>query len=397
MPIRRTLAALVFLALGLAAVRADEVRTLSNKTVAGTLVGVNDKELSVRTEGGAVVNTPLHEVLAVDLREVKGVPQGTKYSDVRLLDDTLLHCSKVAFKANQVEITLLSGQQVKLPLNSLVSVLHDAQDPTIRKEWDIVLAHQVKRDRIVILKNDELNPIEGTFGDVDPKAETIQFRLEGGIIRPIPLARLQGLVFYRTESPAKSPVCQVFDVQGNSLAAAAVVLKGKTFAITTVGGIEINYDAETIARFDYNMGKLTFLSDVTPAKVDDAKAKALGHFPTYRTNLNLSDTQIQLGDKVFSKGLSLWAPLELEYNLGGRYKEFKAFVGIDGQVGGGGKVRLTIERDGENVWSKDLAPGAVMPVAFPVQRANRLRFIVTSDEGLGFSAHVEIAEARVTQ
>ena len=60
-------------------------------------------------------------------------------------------------------------------------------------------------------------------------------------------------------------------------------------------------------------------------------------------------------------------------------------------------MRLTIERDGENVWSKEIAPGAVLPVVLPVTRANRLRLIASSDEAFGFSAHVEIGDVRVTQ
>jgi hypothetical protein len=93
----------------------------------------------------------------------------------------------------------------------------------------------------------------------------------------------------------------------------------------------------------------------------------------------------------------MWAPLEREYNLNGKYKEFKATVGVDGQVGGGAKVRLTFECDGEKSFATDVEPGAVVPVNFPVNRARRLRIIVTSEEGLGYSAHVEIADARVTQ
>src|SRR5262249_61940550 len=121
-------------------------------------------------------------------------------------------------------------------------------------------------------KNDELNAVEGTFGDIDPKGERIQFRLEDGMIREVPFERLQGMIWYRTEAPAKSPVCQLYDVQGNSLAAASVRLKADRHTVTTVGGVEIAYDAQTVARLDYNMGKLTYVSDLTPAKVDDARS-----------------------------------------------------------------------------------------------------------------------------
>src|SRR5436309_13576522 len=63
MPIRRTLSLLTLVCLGTALLRADEVRTLDNKTVTGTVVEVTDKEIAVKTEGGTVVKTPLNEVL----------------------------------------------------------------------------------------------------------------------------------------------------------------------------------------------------------------------------------------------------------------------------------------------------------------------------------------------
>src|SRR5262245_10565634 len=99
---------------------ADDLHTLGNKPVKGTVVGVSDKEITVRTEGGMTVATPIGQVLALDLRPVRGVDGGTKFSDVRLTDDTLLHCKAVSFPGNVVHLTLLSGQEIKLPLNSVV-------------------------------------------------------------------------------------------------------------------------------------------------------------------------------------------------------------------------------------------------------------------------------------
>src|SRR5947209_4079739 len=106
---RRTLPTLLLLLAVVAPLGADEVRTLGGKTVTGTLADVNDKEIALRTDKGTVT-LPLNEVLALDLREVKGVPGGTKFTDVRLLDDTSLLCSKVAFSKSDVLLTLLSGQ-----------------------------------------------------------------------------------------------------------------------------------------------------------------------------------------------------------------------------------------------------------------------------------------------
>jgi hypothetical protein len=399
MPICRTLSVLSCLFLGAALLRADEVRTLGNKTITGTVVEVNDKEVAVRTDTGMVVKTPLNEILALDLRQVKGVPAGTKYSDVRLLDESVLHCGKVAFRGKQAELTLLSGQQVKVPIDHLVWILHDAESEPVRKEWaEIIGQADVKRDRVVgrSKKTDELYAIEGTFGDVDPKGESIQFRLEGGVIRDVPLENLKGMIFYRTEGASKSPVCQVTDLQGNTLSAAAVKLQGHTFTITTVGGIDINYDQQHIARFDYNMGKLTYLSDLRPSKV--VEKSGVGLPIAFRKDSNLDGEPIILGDKSFPKGLSMHAYTELEYSLGGRYKEFKAFLGVDPRVGAESKALVTIACDGKQVFSEEVTTATPLrQVVVPVQKAKTLRITVSSSNILDLHDHVTLADAKVSQ
>jgi hypothetical protein len=401
MPIRRTLSILTLIGLGTALLRADEVRTLDNKTVTGTVVEVTDKEIAVKTEGGTVVKTPLNEVLALDLRQVKGVPPGTKYSDVRLFDNTLLHCNKVAFKGKQVELTLLSGQQVKVAIDHLASILHDAQDPQIQKGWATILGEESKRDRIVILgKDEDLNPIPGTFGEVGATGETIQFRLESsGATRTLRLdnEKLKGLIFFRTETPAKSPICEVQDVQGNTLSAAAVKLNGTRFTVTTVGGLEISYDQQQIARFDYNMGKLTYLSALTPVKV--VEKSGVGLPIAYRKDLNLDGDPIILGDKTFPKGLSMHAYTQLEYDLGGKYKEFKAFIGVDPRVGSESKAHVTIEADNQKLYSKDVTTATPLrqeSLLLP-KKASRLRITVSSSNILDLHDHVTLADAKVSQ
>jgi hypothetical protein len=397
MPIRRTLSLLTFFLLGAALLRADEVRTLGNKTISGTVIDVNDKEVAVRTDAGMVVKTPLNEVLALDLRPVKGVPAGTKYSDVRLLDETLLHCSKVGFRGKNAELTLLSGQQVKVPIDSVVWVRHDAGNETVRKEWEALVGQaDVKRDRVVGMKNDELFAIDGTFGDVDPKGASIQFRLESGVIRDVPFERMQGMIFYRTETTSKSPVCQVTDLQGNTLSAAAVKLKGHTFTVTTVSGLDITYDQQQIARFDYNLGKLTYLSDLRPSKV--VEKSGVGLPIAYRKDKNLDGEDILLGDKTFPKGLSMHAYTELEYNLGGKYKEFKAFLGVDPRVGAESKARVTIERDGKQIFSEEVTTATPLKqVVLPLEKAKTLRITVSSSNILDLHDHVTLADAKVSQ
>jgi len=404
MSARHTLCVLSLLLLGGApAARADKVTTLDNKTVSGTIVEVTDKVVAVKTESGKIVETPLAEVLALDLREAKS-PAGVTYSDVRLLDETLLHCSDITFKGADVYLKLLSKQEVKVPLAYVTSILHDAQEPELRKQWEELLAEPLKRDRLVIYKNGRLNPLRGTFGDVDPKGERIQFRTETGkTLNPVlRSAALKGMSFYRSETPAKEPVCLVYDVQGNSLAALKVRLKDKTFTVTTPGGIEINLDQANVARFDYNMGKLTYLSGIRPSKLT-SKAYVGGGLTLFCEDLSLDGkgAPIMLEGKIYPKGLSIHATTEVEYNLAGKYKQLKALVGVGDRLKVPTSARLVVRADGQEVYNQVIASTEpARAISLPVQKAQRLTIRVTTSDPDAFDdslAEITLADAKVTQ
>ncbi len=70
---------------------------------------------------------------------------------------------------------------------------------------------------------------------------------------------------------------------------------------------------ETVARLDFNIGKLTFLSDLEPAKV--VERSGIGLITHYRKDANLDGEPILL-EKQHAKGLSLHAHTELSYQLG---------------------------------------------------------------------------------
>jgi hypothetical protein len=190
----RTLVCGLALLLTCSSLLADELRTLGGKTVTGSITAISDKAIILKTETG-LVDLPLSQVLDVDLRGVKGIPLGTKYTDVRLLDDSILHCQSVDFKGNDAELTLTSEATARVPINFLVWMVQEAQNPSLRKKFDDLLGQKSKRDRIVVLRGTELNALEGTLGDIDAKGITIQFRRDGADAIGQPLDRLHGLIF----------------------------------------------------------------------------------------------------------------------------------------------------------------------------------------------------------
>lgn len=373
---------------------ADELRTLTGKNVTGVLASIDDTQVIVKSDAGPVV-TPLSQVLAVNIRPSRPIDPGTKYSDIRLIDDTILHCTKTAFLGQDVELTLLSGAVVKLPQSFIVSLVRDAQNSNLKDKFDALAGKRIKRDRIVIVRDGELNALEGSLGDVDAKGTTIKFKSEStGTVVDVPFERLHGLVFYRTEAPAESPLCKVYDTAGNSLMAVKLAHDGMKLTVKTTFGASIVLPQDAVARLDFNLGKLTFLSDMEPAKVLERSGIGLVH--RYRRDVNLDGEPILL-DKQYGKGLSMHAYTELEYNLAGKYKELKAILGVDPRTGSDSQPKVSIYCDGVEQFSETISGKKIRPLALSVKDVGTLKIVVSSRNAFDLYDHVTLAEARVSQ
>lgn len=391
---RRLAGSFVVFLLSATTLFADDVHVLGGMTITGKLQNISASEITMKTDKGSVT-TPLSRVLAVDLRPVKGPPPDAKYIDVRLLDDSLLHCRSAAFRGNDVELTLLSGARMKASVNFLTWMLKDADQASLRKKFEEILAQRSKRDRIVIERGGELNALEGTLGDIDARGATIQFRRDGAEPISVLFERLEGLIFYRTEVSAATPLCRVYDTDGTTLAATQLSAGAAgDFALTTSLKTKVLLKREAVARLDFNIGKLTYLSDLEPAKV--VERSGIGLVTHYRKDANLDGEPILL-DRQYAKGLALHAHTELSYNLAGKYKDFKARLGVDARTGADSHALVTIYCDGEKRFAQTVTVKTGADIALSVKDVNTLRIVVSSGNFLDLHDHATLADARVSQ
>src|SRR5262249_10890293 len=143
--------------------------------------------------------------------------------------------------------------------------------------------------------------------------------------------------------------------------------------------------------------KLAYLSDLEPIHVVDTSR--LVRFEGRRLDRNVDDGPIRLGGERYAKGLALFSRTELVYDIGGRYREFKAVVGIDDLVSGGDPQPLVkIEGDGRELFS-----GVIMrrdkpkALTLDIKGVRQLRIVVSSLGETDLGDHVDLADARVTK
>jgi hypothetical protein len=407
MPIGRSLLVLALFAAATPAADQPTLRTLDGKATPCEVVSLNTTQVVVKVDG-VEKTVPVDQVLQLDFPSPVRL-RDTKYIDVELNDGSLLHCAHVALRGKAAEVDLVTGQKLTIPLDAITYVLNEAHDPKSQRQWKEILAKKRNSDVLGVLRDGELVPFNGTFGDADADGTHIQFDLNSrGMPQALNLEKAQGIAFLRMPDPKAPPaVCKLSDTMTNLLMVSALSAGADTYTVTTPAGVKVEYPKALLVRLDYSKGKLTYLSDLDPAKVVYSSTEETPQ--PYRRDKNLDNqpltlrstgtTQLPWGKGSCPKGLALHAYTALEYDLGSDYREFSAWVGVDPTVGGSdGGTKVLVQGDGKELYS-----GTIMPrdepvhVTCNVKDVRRLRIVVSSADLLDLGRHVDLADAKVSK
>jgi hypothetical protein len=336
----------------------------------------------------------------------------------------VFRCSKFAIKGKDATLTLAAGPNFTVPISALTYYLNEANDQAMAKQFReyISRSKQQRTDYLMVKRGDTLNGLDGTVGDGDEKGENVEFTRQGQK-RSISLAKTQGLIFYREVDAQMAPaVCKLLDTGRNEIQVATVAKTDKGLTITTPAGAKIEFPRAIIARLDYSKGKLTYLSDMDPVEVVESCTEGPDSVQHYHRDKNLDNGPIRIGPTAYSKGIALHSHTELEYDLKGEYREFKAQLGVEDGIGGGeGPTLVKILGDGKELYSGKHAKGDrfdrpaeqakpatgsaskkddrlyALPVKLSVVNVQKLRIIVASGDMLDLSKHATLAEAQVSK
>jgi hypothetical protein len=408
---------------GLAADPPLSLRTLDGKTLSGELSNITAKEIVLKV-AGKDISTPLDAVLQIDFQAMPaGAPPKDAFTAVELTDGSLLRCSKFAIKSKEATLTLTAGQEFKIPLAAITYVLNEANNEALAKQFReyVVRAKKQRTDFLLVKRDDVLNGLDGTVGEGDEKGENVEFT-RSGAKRNIDLKKVHGIIFLREADPNMVPaVCKLLDMARNEIMAASVAKSKDGLTITTPAGAKIEYPNKLIARLDYSKGKLTFLSDMDPVELVETCTEGEDSVQHYHRDKNLDGGQLRIGPSTFGKGLALHSRTELEYDLKGEYREFKAFLGIEESIGGGeGPTIVKILGDGKELLSVELKKGQtlnpkvdtkgksglsrepkdnpwVRPITLSVVNVLKLRIVVASGDLLDLGKHATLGEALVSK
>src|SRR5262249_45419796 len=137
-------------------------------------------------------------------------------------------------------------------------------------------------------------------------------------------------------------VARIYDAFGNCFVVTKYQWGEAKCDITMQTGHTLSLAKSTILKIDLTPGKMVYLSDLEPTKVEETPI--LSELYRHRRDKNLEGGPISVGRKVYPKGLALHSKTVLEYDISG-YSSFRCVLGLDDAMAGSAHATVRIEGD----------------------------------------------------
>src|SRR5262249_4173181 len=125
-------------------------------------------------------------------------------------------------------------------------------------------------------------------------------------------------------------------------------LDTSSWTIETAWGQVMKLPAADIQGVRFRGGKMTYLSDLNPSKVEETPY--FGHRLPWRRNVNLTGDPLKIDGQTYERGLAVHSRCSLTYDLNGRFATFETLVGFDDAAKGKGRVDCRVFADGKELY-----------------------------------------------
>jgi hypothetical protein len=376
-----------------------QVQTLSGKSLSGSLVELTDEKLIVQSDAGPVT------LATSELMNVAPQPAAEPAAEkpgvwVELTDQSKLVGATFTAAKGAATVKLLSGETVEVPTRAIATVRFKDQDAALARQWAEILAADRSGDLIVIRKNDALDYLAGVVKEVS--ADAVQFELDGEVVA-VKRPKVEGLVYHAPAAELTTPKCLVFDNRGSRFAVRKMSLADGALQIVTPAGMECTLPLALLARLDYSMGNVQYLSDLKPESAKwspyfggPAVSPEMERFYRPRMDRNLEGGPLRLAGNQYAKGIALHSRSELVFRLPEQCSSFQALAGIDDRLRGSGDVRLQVFGDDRTLFDEAIS-GNQPPreLKLEIKGVNRLRIVVDFGGDLDVADHLNLCDARI--
>jgi hypothetical protein len=409
----------------LAAAPEVTVKRLDGESQSGRITVLTNVTIGLDA-AGKPISLPTSEVMWV---EVPSAPPLAEKPTVwiELLDGSKLHAINYTSSGGKARIDLTSGQSVEVPTRGVRTVRFRQQTtPELAGQWREIIDSMATGDVLVIRKtsmrtverNDgeptsvteqALDQLEGTLHDVTP--DIVWFEIDG---RKVDVRRdkLEGLVYYQ---PAKRefspPICRLVDSGGSTWLLSDAKLTGDRLSATTLGNVQLQWPLLAVAKIDFSVGNIAFLSELEPDSGSGEPSLSLqpsgmaykfGRIFQVRPGPPLGADAFRIGGTRYDSGLSLHSPATLVYRVPQGFRRFRAVVGIDDTIVSPGRFDLVLLGDGREL-ARHAFPGETSSarratsIDLDVSSVRRLSIVLEPADGQDIGDQLNLCEARFTK
>lgn len=155
-------------------------------------------------------------------------------------------------------------------------------------------------------------------------------------------------------------------------------------------------DVEEIARVQVLGGRVQYLSQLDPAKVQERTVLASPQ--PFRMDQSCQGDVISIAGKRYPWGIGVHADSELTFALDGQFREFRSDIGLASRLEERGSVVFTVLGDGKELYRSKLVAGSEprpIEVQVPIQGVKQLTLQVTNGGDLDLGDAANWGSARV--
>jgi hypothetical protein len=412
--------------LALSALAADaKVVPLTGGEIEGKLTALTADEIIIAGKSGP------QTIAAADVMGVE-FPAPDKPLEkpavwIDLLDGSKLLAETYVAAAGKSSVQLVGGPAVQIPTRSIAAVRFRQQDAELSAQWRAIAGGMPAGDLLVVRKTSTrmaldgdnepktvtetaLDELDGTILEITP--DSVQFEFDGEKL-DVKREKIEGVVYYyavRREFPPAA--CRLTDAGGSLWNLRSVELAGERLSITTAAGAAVELPVSAVAKIDFSVGNVAFLSNLEPdtgggeplvslqPAAMSAKFGRVFHV-SQRPPLGADKFRISTkdGEKQFDRGLSLHSPLSLVYRVPEGFKKLHALAGVDNSVLIPGRFSLVVLGDGKELARHEFGPEnrGLVAIDLDVAAVKRITIVLDPAGDQDIGDQLNLCEARFTK
>jgi len=250
-----------------------------------------------------------------------------------------------------------------------------------------------ENDTALISKDNEVQAVKGVVLGVTGESMGFRYNDEE---RKIALDRLVGVVLAAREYSPDNALRQTTTLtSGDVITGTWEAFGPDGLTIKTAWSPAVRLPLRQVVRMDTRNGRLTYLSDLTPARVE--QVPYFDRIIPFRVDRSLTGGKLKMSDGDFSKGIAMHSRCVLHYDVAGRYEKFRSRLGFQAPEGASGEAAVRVLGDGKTLFEEADLRGDQKPRSIDLNIAGVKRLTLEVDFGQGqdVADHVVWGSARL--